>query len=75
MLDGRPSVSAMVPAFAVSVCPCVAAPAIVGAPVAASFTLATLSVAVEVRLSVLPPPSVNDTVTLMCWPTSACTSV
>ena len=65
----------MVPAFAVSVWSCVAAPVIVGAPVAASFTLATLPVAVEVRLSVLPPLSVNDTVTLMFPPTSACTSV
>ena len=65
----------MVPWFAVSVWPFVAAPVIVGLPVASSLTLATLPVAVEVRLSVLPPPSVNDTVTVIVSPTSSPTSV
>ena len=66
----------MLPAFAVSVCPCVAVPEMDGAPVGSSFTLATLVVATDVRLSLLPPPSVNETVTLMMfWPTSAWTSV
>ncbi len=71
----RLSASMMPDVAAVSVWPTCAVPLIVGAPVAGLFAAATVVVASLVRTSSKPPPSVNDTSTLIAAPASATASV
>ena len=62
----------MVPLLAVSVLPTSAVPEIVGRPVAA---LLRISFARLVRDSANPSSSVNDTVTVISWPSSSSVTV